>query len=449
MAYLGNSLTVQQYAPTISYLSGNGSTTAFTLPIAVASAAQIIVTVENVIQNPAFAFSVSGTTLTFTSAPPSGTNNIWVEYTALQTNTIAPSQGTVQDSSFGSITKIPFVSGASIGAGDASIMKNRIINGAMGINQRGFSGTPANGQYTLDRYNVLMPVASKFTVAQSSTAPTGFVNSLLVTSSSAYTVGASEAFGIQQVIEGYNIADLGWGTASAKTVTLSFWVYSSLTGTFGGALQNYAADRSYPFSYTVSSANTWTQASVTIAGDTTGTWTTTNSGGIALIFSMGTGSTKSGTAGVWGSTYYTSVTGATSVVGTNGATFYITGVQLEVGSSATGFEYRQYGQELSLCQRYFSALGAGASGYIYTSTAADIAVQFPVTMRSTPSVSHLANYSIVCVATGSYTVTGTVINPSVSGVNTTGCAIRITSSGMSTGNAWLTNGNNVGFSAEL
>jgi hypothetical protein len=239
----------------------------------------------------------------------------------------------------------------------------------MVINQRGFSGTPANGAYTLDRYNVLMPVASKFTVAQSSTAPTGFVNSLLVTSSSAYTVGASEGFGIQQVIEGYNIADLGWGTANAKTVTLSFWVRSSLTGTFGGALQNYASDRSYPFSYTVSSANTWTQASVTIAGDTTGTWTTTNSGGIALIFSMGTGATKSGTAGVWGSTYYTSVTGATSVVGTSGATWYVTGVQLEVGSSATSFEYRQYQQELALCQRYFEKLqgtvsisGAGIGG---------------------------------------------------------------------------------------
>jgi hypothetical protein len=243
-----------------------------------------------------------------------------------------------------------------------------------------------------------MPVASKFTVAQSSTAPTGFVNSLLVTSSSAYTVGASEAFGIQQVIEGYNTADLGWGTANAKTVTLSFWVYSSLTGTFGGALQNYASDRSYPFSYTVSSANTWTQASVTIAGDTTGTWTTTNSGGIALIFSMGTGSTKSGTAGVWGSTYYTSATGATSVVGTSGATFYITGVQLEVGSSATGFEYRQYTTELCLCQRYYSktfpqniapANGLGANyflGYSPNSANPITIWKFPVTMRSAPTV---------------------------------------------------------------
>ena len=284
-------------------------------------------------------------------------------------------------------------------------MKNRIINGAMVINQRAFSGTPANGAYTLDRYNVLMPVASKFTVAQSSTAPTGFVNSLLVTSSSAYTVGASEAFGIQQVIEGYNIADLGWGTASAKTVTLSFWVYSSLTGTFGGALQNYAANRSYPFSYTVSAANTWEQKSVTIAGDTSGTWTTTNSGGIALIFSMGTGATKSGTAGVWGSTYYTSVTGATSVVGTNGATFYITGVQLEVGSTATSFDYRPYGTELALCQRYYYktipgiVIGTFGSSYTTATTSMQAVIQFPVTLRTIPTALEqtgtAGNYEVV------------------------------------------------------
>jgi hypothetical protein len=270
----------------------------------------------------------------------------------------------------------------------------------MVMNQRGFSGTPANGAYTLDRYNVLMPVSSKFTVSQSSTAPTGFINSLLVTSSSAYSVGSTEAFGIQQVIEGYNIADLAWGTSFAKTVTLSFWVYSSLTGTFGGVLQNYASDRSYPFSYTISAANTWTQISITIPGDTTGTWTTTNSGGIALIFSMGTGSSKSGTAGVWGSTYYASVTGATSVVGTSGATWYATGIQLEAGSTATSYDYRHASVELQMCQRYFTksfaisvapqndydpsikttcaAYGAGDAWGTFMS--------FPVTMRTIPTV---------------------------------------------------------------
>jgi len=288
-------------------------------------------------------------------------------------------------------------SGGVLGAGNASIMKNRIINGAMVINQRGWSGTiTTNGTYTLDRFNTITSVGSKFSVAQSSTAPTGFTNSLLATSLSAYTVGATEIFGLQQVIEGYNIADLGWGTANAKTVTLSFQVYSSLTGTFGGAIQNYASDRIYPFSYTVPSANTWTTVSITIAGDTTGTWATNNGGGLAVIWSLGSGTTRSGTAGVWGSTYYTSVTGATSVVGTSGATFYITGVQLEVGASATGFEYRQFTTELALCQRYFwtSGFGAGGvaysmhgSGMVFDADSSDISVRYPVNMRAVPTVS--------------------------------------------------------------
>ena len=260
-----------------------------------------------------------------------------------------------------------------IGAGNASTMKNRIINGAMVIDQRnaGASVTQTTSViYSVDRWAIYGTQASKFTVQQNAgsvTPPIGFVNYLGATSSSAYSVGASETFIIRQNIEGFNISDLGWGTASAKTVTISFQVYSSLTGTFGGSLENSAENRSYPFTYTVSSANTWTTASVTVAGDTTGTWLTTNGVGIRLNFSLGTGSTNSGTAGSWaGATYY-SATGATSVVGTNGATFYITGVQLEVGSSATGFEYRQYGTELNLCQRYFEILYGASNGYFLQS----------------------------------------------------------------------------------
>jgi hypothetical protein len=281
--------------------------------------------------------------------------------------------------------------------------KNRIINGAMVIDQRnaGASITPTNGQFLVDRFNAYVPQASKFTSQQSSTAPTDFVKSLLITSSSAYTVGSSESFAIQQVIEGYNIADLNWGTANAKTVTLSFWVRSSLTGTFGGAVQNYASDRSYPFSYTISSANTWEQKSVTIAGDTSGTWLTTNSGGMALIFSIGTGATKSGTAGSWGSTYYTSATGATSVVGTNGATFYITGVQLEKGSTATSFDYRPYGTELALCQRYLPAYNVensnntpfGTTNQGSNTTRIWTSFQFPVATRTAPTGATISSVS--------------------------------------------------------
>jgi hypothetical protein len=241
--------------------------------------------------------------------------------------------------------------------------KNRILNGGMQIDQRnaGASVTPTDGQYTVDRFSAGLTQASKFSVQQSTTAPAGFTSSILCTSLSAYSVGSSDTFLIQQNIEGLNCSDLGWGTASAATVTLSFWVRSSLTGTFGGALKNSAANRSYPFSYTISAANTWEQKSVTIAGDTTGTWLTTNGIGIRVIFGLGSGSTFSGTAGTWTAGNLSNCTGNTSVVGTNGATFYITGVQLEKGSVATNFDYRPYGTELALCQRYYT-VGYGFEG---------------------------------------------------------------------------------------
>ena len=268
--------------------------------------------------------------------------------------------------------------------------RNRIINGDMRIDQRnaGAAVTANDNIFGVDRFQFAMSQSSKGTSQQSSTAPTGFINSLLFTSSSAYTVGAAETFIIRQHIEGYNIADLGWGTASAATITLSFWVRSSLTGTFGGSLVNATVNRSYPFTYTISSANTWEQKTLTIAGDTSGTWLTNNGRGISVNWSLGTGATYSGTAGSWASSLYLSATGATSVVGTNGATFYITGVQLEEGSVATPFEHRQYGQELALCQRYFVSLVMPNGGYWYNLTNGAYrrySVSFPVVMRTTPS----------------------------------------------------------------
>ena len=232
--------------------------------------------------------------------------------------------------------------------------KNRIINGAMDIDQRnaGASVTPASGDYTLDRWRTSLTQSSKYSVQQTSTAPSGFVNSLKVTSLSSYSVLASDLFLIQQRIEGNNIADLAWGTSAAKTITLSFWVRSSLTGTFGGTVAGVGG-RSYPFSYTISSADTWEQKSITVTGDTSGTWATDNTIGMYIYFGLGVGSDYLNTAGSWYGTSYYSATGATSVVGTSGATFYITGVQLEVGSVATEFERRLYGTELALCQRYY------------------------------------------------------------------------------------------------
>ena len=278
---------------------------------------------------------------------------------------------------------------------------NRIINGAMTIDQRnaGASVTPASQDYTLDRFKWVLSAASKLSCGQNAGAvatPVGFKNYLGVTSLSAYTVGASEQFSLQHHIEGFDVADLNWGAASAKTVTLSFQVYSSLTGTFGGMLRNSAQDRIYIFSYSIPVANTWTTISITISGDTTGTWLTTNGIGITASFSMGSGATLSGTAGSWGSTYYTSATGATSVVGTSGATFYITGVQLEAGSTASSFAHENYGDTLQKCQRYFyswSSSGLSDNYYLFSpyvssppNSSASIGYFFPVTMRANPSM---------------------------------------------------------------
>jgi hypothetical protein len=280
--------------------------------------------------------------------------------------------------------------------------KNRIINGAMAIDQRnaGASVTPTSGDYTLDRWVYQATQASKFSIQQnkgSITAPTGFTNYLGASVSSAVTNGAGDFFNLSQSIEGFNTADLNWGTANAKTVTLSFWVYSSLTGTFGGSLQNSAYNRSYPFSYSISSASTWTQISITIAGDTSGTWIgATNGAGVRLNFSLGTGTTYSGTAGAWAGTNYVGTTGAVSVVGTGSATFYITGVQLEKGSTATSFDYRPYGTELQLCQRYCFKLqttsnyGPYGIGHGTGTTNFRAIIKYPVTMRAQPTLSFSA-----------------------------------------------------------
>ena len=274
--------------------------------------------------------------------------------------------------------------------------RNRIINGAMMIDQRnaGASVTPTDGQYTLDRWKAQLSQTGKFSAQQSTTSPLGFVNSQKFISLSAYTVSSSDYFNIAQYIEGYNVADLGWGTANAKTVTLSFWVYSSLTGTFGGSIINETYNRCYPFSYSIPVANTWIQASVTIVGDTTGTWATDNTSGPQIRWSLGTGSSRQGTAGAWVSSQIFSVTGEQQIVATNGATFYITGVQLEAGTTASPFEYRQYGTELALCQRYYYQTlitngnsepsfywYSGVSGQAYTAQ-----YRFAVPMRGSPTI---------------------------------------------------------------
>jgi len=269
-------------------------------------------------------------------------------------------------------------------------MRNRIINGAMVIDQRnaGASVTPTNLSYNLDRWACLLTQASKFTVQQNAgsvTPPVGFSKYLGATvGASAYSIAAGDRFGIYQNIEGFNGADLAWGTANAKSITISFQVYSSLTGTFSGNLRTGSGtDYSYVFTYSIPTANTWTTISVTIAGPTVGTWASDNSTFVSVNFSLGVGSTYSTAAGSWTAGNYWGNSSAVSVVGTANATFYITGVQLEAGTTASPFEYRQYGTELVLCMRYFQLLGSGgACGVAESATRASLTYVFPVTMRA-------------------------------------------------------------------
>jgi hypothetical protein len=279
-------------------------------------------------------------------------------------------------------------------------MKNRVINGAMVIDQRNAgANVSTTGSYPVDRFQVINTGTSTFTAARGSSAPAGFINSLNYAVATGATVGASNAAFIRQIIEGVNGADLGWGTANAQPVTIGFWVRSSLTGTFGFALQNFSANRSYVASYTISAAATWEYKTITIPGDTSGTWNTdTANGWAALIWDLGTGTTLSGAAGSWAGTNYRGLTGGTKITATSGATFYITGVQLEKGSAATSFDYRPYGTELALCQRYFIQYGDNTTnrsiapyGSAVNTTEVDSIIPLPVPMRGTPTIESYSN----------------------------------------------------------
>jgi hypothetical protein len=276
--------------------------------------------------------------------------------------------------------------------------KNRIINGDMRIDQRnaGASVTLTSvGVYTVDRWSGVEDTDGGMTAQQDTSAPTSFVNSLKFTTTTAdATLAATQYASCFQKIEGTNVADLAWGSANAKTITISFWTRSSLTGTFGGAINNSGATRSYPFTYSISVADTWEQKFVTIAGDTSGTWLTTTGIGLQVVFGLGVGSTYSGTAGAWAGANYLSATGATSVIGTLNATWYITGVQLEVGSVATPFERRPYGTELALCQRYYWQCTDSLGFTTNANNAYRTPITMPVPMRAAPTLVSGATFTV-------------------------------------------------------
>ena len=401
--------------------------------------------------------SLSTANATITGGSISGVSLTLYSLNSTPIGNTTPSTG-----SFTNVTtpKVTFPTGQTIGASSSATMKNRIINGGMVIDQRnnGASVTPANGDYLVDRWQYVASQSSKFTAQQNAgsvTLPVGFTNYLGFTSSSAYSVLSTDYFLLQQKIEGFNISDLAWGTANAKTVTLSFQVYSSLTGTFGGVLTNNGATPSYPFSFSIPVANTWTSISITIVGPTTGTWLSTNGIGIYVRFSLGTGSGNLGTAGSWQATNYLGVTGQTNIVGTSGATFYITGVQLEVGTVASSFDYRDYGRELIMCQRYAWVIGNTSisedfgSGWTTTTTSANVWVQAPVTMRTIPSVQPSGSTSIQNTNNTVFAVTGVSINSNESGLNRIGLTLSGSSFVANTPVVYRANTGSLIFSSEL
>lgn len=319
----------------------------------------------------------------------------------------------------------------SVAPGVSLGFKNRIINGGMTIDQRnaGASVTGNDSVFPVDRWRFATSQSGKLTAQQNQggiTPPAGFTNYVGVTVSSAITPSANDYFAFFQPIEGYNMSDFGWGTANAKAVALSFWARSSVAGTFGISFWNNAGSRFYTMTYSLPVANTWTYCSITVPGDTSGTWETTNGRGLAVYFGLGVGSNYSAAPGAWTSSTGYGASGATTIMGTAGATWQITGVQLEVGTTATPFEFRDYGRELIMCQRYFNitnptnstSIGFGcAAGSLFGSTVAALYYAFPVRMRSAPTVTRGGAQDTFWRSGGSGTDTATVIGGFSTSVN--------------------------------
>ena len=341
------------------------------------------------------------------------------------------SVNTITDASGGSTASI---NGLTPQASNMAATFNRIINGAMTIDQRNAGATLslatiATALYAVDRFQAYQDKTGVTgTVGQSTDAPAGFKNSFGVTITTGSTSGADDQSFIQHAIEGLNIADLGFGTANAQPITLSFWVKSSITGTNGFGITNSTVGRCYVGSYTVNSANTWEQKTVTIAGDTSGTWLTTNGIGIRIRFNIGSGSNRLGAAGSWGA-FYNGPTGSFSTTATNGATFYITGVQLEAGSSGSSFAHENYGDTLQKCQRYYEKsydintvpgtnTFSGAIRWRSASSSVEAPLRFTQTKRATPTVTP---YSIIGPS-------GNILNVST-GINATASVATIGQSG--------------------
>ena len=360
MPFIGNKpadsyLTLEKQTFTTS------ATDTYSLDREVSSVNDIELFLNNVRQEPTEAYTISGTTLTLASAI-TASDSMYCIYQGRSVGTTKPADNTITSAMIvdNAITSSKIASGA---IANQSAYRNLIINGDMSIDQRNQT-TTINGTgvtYNVDRFlGRGVSSAGVFTLVQDTDAPERFTNSLKATVTTAdSSIASGSSYRVQHFVEGNNSTNLYWGNSSAQTVTLSFYVKSSVTGTFGGNLANGDFNRFNVFSYTINSANTWERKTISITGDTSGTWLTNNGLGIRINWSLGAGSTLLASAGSWGSSVKEGVTSQTNLIATNSATWQITGVQLEVGTSASDFEFLPYDVNLNRCMRYYQTYQSG------------------------------------------------------------------------------------------
>jgi len=340
---------------------------------------------------------------------PDGTGTLLDENSSLPAANLT---GTVADARITSLAAskltgdLPAISGVNVTNVHAvnSGRKNLIINGGMQVSQRigTTAATITDGSYGLDRWNAYASGPVK-TTQQVTESPAGLAHSMKFVNTSASASPSYNFF--RYLFEGNNVSHLNYGSSVAQTTTVSFWVRSSVTGVYSLAYTNSAGNASYPQTYSINSADTWEYKTITVAGATSGTWLTGSSLGLDIRFNLGSGSGRTSTAGVWGTTNIDGAdgsTGAEAWSNTLNATFYITGVQLELGSVATNFEHLSYGEELALCQRYYyKVLGLMSSQSTrWLSGYQHITLWHPVIMRANPTFSDSGGSSYMLFAEG-------------------------------------------------
>ena len=349
-------------------------------------------------------------------------------------------------------------------------LRNRLVNGSMLINQRGnssFSIPSATGTYICDNWIAGAVLGGgAITISNDSSVPTGtgFTNSINCSTTSTRTLGTSEYAVIQTGIEGYRMNDFNFGSASAKTIAISFWVYGSTAATYGGSIMNSGTSRSYPFSYTLNSTFAWEQKTIVIPGDITGTWNNAANLGMRINFLLAGGSNMLGTANTWATNNFYGATGNAGIMGAISRQLAFAGVQVEIGPSASSFDFKGYAQDLADCQRYYyrqKATTISQPFYVPVNAigaaSANAPIRFPVPMRVAPTALEQSgtagNYGVIFLGSittcssvptfGTATIFGATTVLTVTSGLTGGQAGQLVSSAASGSNAYL------GWSAEM